>query len=541
MKRYRRFRWLALGLAAFLSVSFLSVTMSAPATSTPSFPPPSPGEMGGWGVAESANFPPNSPSTFLNGEMERDLEGWEMRILAQNATSANFQRLVEADRLYQNGQIQAAERIYREVKPPFPRESATPTPSATGAITDPEQLSPAGRVFWREAQSGWEQNLESRTLVPLQMLVEKHPEFIPGQIMLARAIRKFKPEEADNDQNILAMLEQVTSEYPDQPDLVTAYVEELQAEKKWLESSITARQFALLNPDHPRAAEFAKIAEDDFGKFKGAMKRKLVGQAILSGAINLGDFLLTGNASGGINTLQLTMLLLQGESAFGNQVAAAIKQEYEQKNALVEDKEIVDYVTNVGKKMANLMGRNDFEYEFHVVADKNLNAFALPGGKVFVNTGALLNTKSEAELAGLLGHEVAHAVLSHGYQRIARGTLLSNLGRVVPLGNVFAELLGRSYSRQQEQQSDILGTRVLNGAGYAADGVRNLMVTLDDLYGDKAPPRWLSTHPPSSDRVRYLEQLIQKSNYNRYAFEGVEKHAQIQTRVKQVVKDESDS
>lgn len=492
-------------------------------------------------MAESANFPPDSPSTFLDGEMERDLEGWEMRILAQNATPANFQRLAEADRLYRNGQFDAAERIYREVKPPFPRESATPNPSATGAITDPEQLSPAGRVFWREAQSGWEQNLESRTLVPLQMLVEKHPEFIPGQIMLARAMRKFKPEEADNDQNILAMLEQAASEYPDQPDLVAAYVEELQGEKKWLESSITARQFALLNPDHPRSAQFAKIAEDDFGKFKGAMKRKLVGQAILSGAINIGDFLLTGNASGGINTLQLTMLLLQGESAFGKQIADAIAQDYKQKNALVKDEEIVKYVANVGKKMADLMGRNDFEYEFYVVADKNLNAFALPGGKVFVNTGALLNTKSEAELAGLLGHEVAHAVLSHGYQRIARGTLLSNLGRVVPLGNVFAELLGRSYSRQQEQQSDVLGTRVLNGAGYAADGVRNLMVTLDDLYGDKAPPRWLSTHPPSSDRVRYLEQLIQKSNYNRYAFEGVEKHAQIQTRVQQIVKDESDN
>lgn len=493
--------------------------MSAPATSTPtpsfSLPSPTLGEESGVRVVETNQ-------------------------LAQNATPASFQRLVEADRLYQNGQIPAAERIYREVKPPFPRESATPTPSATGAITDPEQLSPAGRVFWREAQAGWEQNLESRTLVPLQMLIEKHPEFIPGQIMLARAMRKFKPDEADNNQNILAMLEQVTSEYPDQPDLVAAYVEELQAEKKWLESSITARQFALLNPDNPRSAQFAKIAEQDFGKFKGAMKRKLVGQAILSGAINIGDFLLTGNASGGINTLQLTMLLLQGESSFGKQVAEAIAQDYKQKNALVEDEEIRNYVANVGKKMADLMGRNDFEYEFYVVADKNLNAFALPGGKVFVNTGALLNTRSEAELAGLLGHEVAHAVLSHGYQRIARGTLLSNLGRVVPLGDVFAELLSRSYSRQHEQQSDILGTRVLNGAGYAADGVRNLMVTLDDLYGDKAPPRWLSTHPPSSDRVRYLEQLIQKSNYNRYAFEGVEKHAQIQTRVKQVVKQEEE-
>ncbi|NER37660.1 MAG: M48 family metalloprotease [Oscillatoria sp. SIO1A7] len=101
--------------------------------------------------------------------------------------------------------------------------------------------------------------------------------------------------------------------------------------------------------------------------------------------------------------------------------------------------------------------------------------------------------------------------------------------------------MSRRYSRQHERQSDILGTRVLSGANYAADGVRNLMMTLDDLYGDKAPPRWLSTHPPSSDRVEYLEDLIETAGYNRYAYEGVTKHAQIQNRVKQLVKDDSES
>jgi len=72
-------------------------------------------------------------------------------------------------------------------------------------------------------------------------------------------------------------------------------------------------------------------------------------------------------------------------------------------------------MNDLGQKTAHATGRNDFEYEFYVVLDDDLNAFALPGGKVFVNAGAITHTKSEAELAGLLAHELSHAVLSHGF------------------------------------------------------------------------------------------------------------------------------
>ena len=90
------------------------------------------------------------------------------------------------------------------------------------------------------------------------------------------------------------------------------------------------------------------------------------------------------------------------------------------------------------------------------------------GGKIFVNTGLILETKSEAELAGVLAHEIAHAVFSHGYQKMAQSSLSSGLQAVLPIGGLL-NLASLSHSRRNEKQADILGTRVLASSGYAAD------------------------------------------------------------------------
>ncbi|MBO1351606.1 MAG: M48 family metalloprotease [Hormoscilla sp. GUM202] len=222
--------------------------------------------------------------------------------------------------------------------------------------------------------------------------------------------------------------------------------------------------------------------------------------------------------------------LLLGESEMGAQVAEAYKQEL----TLVEDQAVVDYVNELGQRIAKFMGRDEFDYEFYVVQDDSLNAFALPGGKVFVHTGAILGCNSEAELAGLLGHEVAHAVLSHGFQRIVKNNLLVNLSQTISLGSLIPTLVSLKYSRDNEHQADILGTRVLANTGFAADGLRNFMATIDRQSRSRSPS-YLSTHPAPNERVRYLEELIERNGYNRYAFEGVEKHAAIQKRIRESV------
>ena len=132
--------------------------------------------------------------------------------------------------------------------------------------------------------------------------------------------------------------------------------------------------------------------------------------------------------------------------------------------------------------------------------DDSLNAFALPGGKVFVNAGAIMKTDSEAELAGLLAHEVSHAALSHGFQLVTQGNLTANVVRYIPyVGNAATSLIVMNYSRDMERQADLFGTRVLVNSGYAADGVRNLMEKLHESHQkdekNSQPPEWLSTQP----------------------------------------------
>jgi Zn-dependent protease with chaperone function len=513
MRKLRKFRWLALGLAVFLSVNLLSVGLPQGVQSK--LPP----------------TPTQTPGSVWNNSNLPSLE--EVLQLAQGSDADRLQRLAEGDRLYRNGNISGAENVYREVKPSYSgivgSNSELPEP-----VYDADQLGGAARVYWREAQAGFEQNMESRLFIALEMLVEDYPQFIPGHLLLVDALKQY-----DREDEAIEVLERAATLYPNEPGLIAAEIQALADDKQWLEASISARQFALLFPEDEKAADFTKLADKYLGKYQSGMKRKLIGQAILSGVINVGDYLLTGNAAGGIPTLQLTMLLLQGESSFGNQFSEAYKQEFRNQGVLVEDPQILEYVDRLGQQVAALMGRDEFDYEFNVIANDALNAFAMPGGKVFIHTGALMQLETEAELMGLLGHEVGHAVLSHGYQRIAKGTLLSNLNRVLPLGDVIAELLNRAYSRQHERQADILGTRVLAGTKYAADGVRNVMVRLDKLYGDKAPPPWLSTHPPSAERVRYLEEMIVENSYNPYAYEGVSELSTIQARVQELFPEES--
>lgn len=437
------------------------------------------------------------------------------------------QKLIEADRLYMGGQFAAAEKLYREVKAPFAETSVTQ--KRPEFILDPAQLSPAGKVYWREVEAATnsEQKIKTRLMVPLRLLVEKHPEFIPGHLRLAQALQQY-----DYSKEALDVLERATTMYPAQPDLLKAHVAALAEAEQWMEASLAARQFALLNYNKPDAPEFAQLADENLERYKKHLRSELRGNAIANVITGALGFALTGNLFGPFSAVQTTAMLLRGESTVGESVAKKAREQLE----MVEDKAVVDYVNEVGQKLAQVAGRNDFQYEFYVVLDDDLNAFALPGGKVFVNAGAITRTKSEAELAGLLAHELSHAVLSHGFQLVAEGNLVANATQFVPLGGTIANLLTLDYSRDMERQADIVGTRLLASTGYAADGLRNLTITLKQQE-KISPPTWLSSHPLTAKRIRYLEDLIERNGYNRYAYEGVERHAQIKERVKKLLAD----
>lgn len=432
------------------------------------------------------------------------------------------QKLLEADRLYLAGQIPEAEKIYREVKAPF--VTHTETPKRPEPILDPAQLPPAGKVYWRETQAGAEAKLQTRMMVPLRLLVEEYPQFIPGHLRLAEVLQS-----SDDTKEAIAVLERATSLYPNQPDLAKAKISLLAADKKWMEASLAARQFALLNSKTPNP-EFTALADEHLKRYKKQMRRKLRGNTIANIITGVLGYAVTGSLFGPISAAQTTVMVLRGESSIGKSVAKDARKQL----PIVEDKLVVDYVNELGHKIAKSSGRNDFQYEFYVVLDDQLNAFALPGGKVFINAGAIARTDSEAELAGLIAHELSHAVLSHGFQLIAQGNLIANVTQYVPYGGTVASLFTLDYSRDMERQADTLGTRLIASNGYAADGLHNLMVTLKQQQ-KSSPPTWLASHPATGDRIEYIEDLIVRNGYNRYSYEGVARHAQVKAQVEKLL------
>lgn len=179
--------------------------------------------------------------------------------------------------------------------------------------------------------------------------------------------------------------------------------------------------------------------------------------------------------------------------------------------------QVLAYVQRVGMAMVHRSGRPDLPWRFFVLDSPQQNAFALPGGFIFITTGALQAMTNEAQLAGVLGHEIAHVTARHGVEQIrralvARGLLLSALGSSPQAaqiaGQIGAQVVLRGYGREAELEADRLG------AGFAARGnydPRQLERYLQILARQGQPPAWLvpiATHPPVAERIANLERTI---------------------------------
>lgn len=503
-----------------------TVETSGESTETIVIPNPTPYSTPSPATAEETPTPTETESSEDKTRTEEATDAQAPKLSPEEL--ARQEKLIQADQLLMSGQLAAAQKLYRAAKEPFPTGEPAEATAQPEPIYDAAQLPAAGAVYWRMSGEGLEQKLKTKIFVPLESLVERFPQFIPGHLRYAQALKEYEqPEKA------LQVLERASSLYPKEPELLKATIAAMGEQKKWLEASLTARQFALLNPDHPQSSEFSQLADENLERYRNHMRRELRGNAIANAITGALGFVFTGNLFGPISAIDSTVMLLRGESAVGESVANQAKRQL----PLMEDEEVLNYVREVGNKLALVAGRKDFEYEFYVVMDDRLNAFALPGGKVFVNAGTILKTRSEAELAGLLAHELAHAALSHGFQLVTQGNLIANITQYIPLGGTAANLIVLDYSREMERQADALGTRILAASGYAADGLHNLMVTLEKEERDRPLFAWLSTHPDTKERTRNIETLIQRNGYNRYTYEGVSRHVEVQKRVAQRLKE----
>ncbi|MEA5469424.1 M48 family metallopeptidase [Spirulina sp. 06S082] len=455
--------------------------------------------------------------------------------LAQNEEIGDRQQiLAEADRLFIEGKGQEAENLYRQAKPDFPEPDFTPS-----QIPDPvyeiDALS-GGQRLWQNALDGITQGLPTKKFSSLHRMADSYPEFIPAHLKLADAClengafcENFAIGE-DSPKNATQVVERVTRLYPEDIDLLYKKLDIMEAQEMFLEASIAARQFSITYQDiYPEEiSELTTLADDYLKRYQRKVKREVEGNTWISFIFDLGKLIATRDPNQLISGIQLLSFLGQGEEKFGAAAVESLVEQRKEEGELVEDPEVIEYIEGIAGKFTQYMGR-DFNYEYYVIQDPNFNAFVYPGGKVVVHTGLILQTNSEAELAGILAHEVAHAALSHGFQNMARSGLLNRLGDTIPLVNIVTDISNAKYSREHERQADILGTRVLAASGYAADGLRNAMVHLRQQNGGET--NLLSSHPAPRERVRYLESLIVGNGYNRYAYEGIETHRKIQQKL----------
>lgn len=182
--------------------------------------------------------------------------------------------------------------------------------------------------------------------------------------------------------------------------------------------------------------------------------------------------------------------------------------------------EVVAYVNAVGNKVAQRSDRPDLPYSFHVIQSAELNAFALPGGEIFITTAALKAMKNEAELAGVLAHEVVHVARRHGIDNlraamVAEGITTAALGStpavIQQAGKIAASLVLKGYTRTLETDADHFGAIYSNAAGYDPRGLGTFLTTLAQTVGD-TPKAFeaFGDHPVISERVAALDAQITK-------------------------------
>jgi hypothetical protein len=209
---------------------------------------------------------------------------------------------------------------------------------------------------------------------------------------------------------------------------------------------------------------------------------------------------------------------VEQEQTEGAKVAAEV---FKQMPVLPDNSPVSQYVRNLGEKLVNVTPGYRWPFNFHVVASEEINAFALPGGAMFVNLGAINAAETESQLAGVMAHELSHVVLRHstcnmtkqaapkmwaGLGQLAAGVLLGNgaLGSMAAQGiGTVAGLGFLRMSRDDEKQADLLGTDILYDAGYDPRGLVQFFEIIQAKYGEGGA-QIFSDHPNPGNRTQYV-------------------------------------
>lgn len=212
------------------------------------------------------------------------------------------------------------------------------------------------------------------------------------------------------------------------------------------------------------------------------------------------------------------------EVALGLQAAPQMAQQF---GGLHPDQEAQDTVDQICSRIITQSKADETPYKFecHVLADEEtINAFALPGGQVFITAGLLKRLQTEGQVAGVLGHEIGHVVARHGAEHMAKAQLTQGLTGAAVLATydpnnpasrnnaavaaLIGQMVNMRFGREDELESDRLGVRFMADSGYDPRAMVEVMRVLEEAAGSGRQPEFFSTHPNPGRRIERIQQVI---------------------------------
>ncbi|MDX1994011.1 MAG: M48 family metallopeptidase [bacterium] len=250
----------------------------------------------------------------------------------------------------------------------------------------------------------------------------------------------------------------------------------------------------------------------------GGGGRLLIG--IIIAVISIVSYLASQETNPVTGERQYVSLTPQQEIALGLQSAPELIQQF---GGEYRDADVQDEIDDIGARLVREINQDvPWQFEFTVLDDpETVNAFALPGGPVFITTALLFELDTEDQVAGVLAHEIVHVLARHSAQRIAQSELTNGLIGAVGVASgdasaaqtaaVIGQLVNMQYGRDDELQSDTLGVCLMIDAGYDPEAMVEVMRVLEAAGGGGGQPEFFSTHPNPQNRIRQIEEAIANS------------------------------
>ncbi|MGZ8781501.1 MAG: M48 family metallopeptidase, partial [Thermoanaerobaculia bacterium] len=203
------------------------------------------------------------------------------------------------------------------------------------------------------------------------------------------------------------------------------------------------------------------------------------------------------------------------------EIGAQSAVQAERQLPILRDREVDEYINRIGQRLAANAGGPQFQYRFRVVNASDINAFALPGGYIYLNRGIIENARNEGEVAGVLAHEIAHSALRHGTHQASKayaaqaglqilggllgGKVGNNTAQILnTVGGIGMNALFLKFTRELETQADVRGAQILAASGYTPADMVSFFQQLEKVDRSKKTT-WLSHHPAPPDRMARIE------------------------------------